>query len=124
MFGGDRLLHDLWELGYKAQLLKGSDDAEYVVIQGYEVPTGRFAGRAINLGIRIMPDYPVTVPSAIQVHADPQLFDYQDTVQGVRNILQSPLGPEWRYWSKALNLGTEKTTRRLLQVINKIFDDA
>ncbi|MFN0279337.1 MAG: hypothetical protein ACKVRN_12140 [Pyrinomonadaceae bacterium] len=123
-YGAERLKSDLEALGFKVTISNGSDSQPYVVVGGFEIPTGRFGGRVIDLGIMAVANYPQGVASAIQVNADPQLFEKTDSESGVRNIQDSPLGPEWLYWSKNFNWDGEKTTRRLISQINRIFDDA
>lgn len=124
IYGVDRLRSDLGVLGFKTATVTGGDGQPYVVICGFEVPVGRFVGRIIDLGIMAVANYPQGVASAIQVKANPQLFEKTDSQSGVRNIQDSPLGAEWLYWSKNFNWDGEKTTRRLISQINKIFEDA
>jgi hypothetical protein len=40
------------------------------------------------------------------------------------NIIASPLGPEWRYWSHNFNWGgeRERSAARLLFQVNAIFE--
>ena len=123
-YGTERLKGDLETLGFKVTILNGSDGQPYAVIRGFEVPVGRFGGLIIDLGIMAVANYPQGVASAIQVKANPQLYETTDTQSGVRNIQPSPLGFEWRYWSKNFNWDGEKSTRRLVSQINRIFEDA
>ncbi|MGE3757640.1 MAG: hypothetical protein AB7H97_07785 [Pseudobdellovibrionaceae bacterium] len=123
-YGAERLKSDLEALGFKVTISNGSDGQPYVVMCGFEIQTGRFVGRSIDLGVMAVANYPQGVASAIQVKANPQLFEKTDSQSGVRNILDSPLGDEWRYWSKNFSWDGEKTTRRLISQINRIFDDA
>ncbi len=124
-YGPERLISDLADQGFKAELVKGKDKNCYGVINDFEVPVGRFAGRVIGLGILATPDFPRTFGASIHVLASPQLLDYRDTAPGIRNIIESALGPEWRYWSHNFN-GTagEKSIRRLLSQINGVFAHA
>jgi len=124
MYGAERLLFDLKELGYDAELIVGHDGNKFGVIRKYEVEIGRFMGRVIDLGIMATQDYPRSVAAAIHVKAEPQLFEKEDTIPNVRNIIDSGLGADWRYWSKNFNWEVERTTRRLLSQINTIFKDA
>lgn len=123
-FGATRLIEDLDQLGSEAELIELPDSQKYVVIPEFIVESGKFMGRTIGLGILAPNDYPLTVAAAIQVKATPQLYETTDSLANVRNIQPSPLGTDWRYWSKSINLGDEKSTRRLISVINRIFDDA
>jgi hypothetical protein len=124
MHGAELFLSEIKDRGYDASLVKGADNSDYVVIKDYEINSGRFAGRIIDLGIFPTPEYPRNVGSAIHVKADPQLYEKSDTLANVRNITDSHLGPEWRYWSNNFNWKTEGSARRLLSQINTIFDNA
>ena len=123
MYGIDRLLVDLCELGYEAVRMTASGQ-EFAVIPSFEVPLGRFRGRSLDLGLPAPPNFPQAVGASIHVRAEPQLFDYSDTKSGVRNIIASPLGPEWRYWSHSFGWTGERTTRRLLSQVHTIFANA
>ncbi len=124
VYGAERLLSDLQKLGFKSEIVKGIDNQTYSVIYKYEVEIGRFAGQIIDLGLLATNDYPRSVASAIHVKVEPQLLEKKDTIPNVRNITDSGLGPEWRYWSKNFNWSGEQTTRRLISQINTIFKDA
>jgi hypothetical protein len=124
MFGAEKLLADLLERGFTAEIVDGNEGNKYAVIRGYEIELGRFAGRIIDLGIMVTPDYPRSVASAIHIKAEPQLLEKSDTAPNVRNIIDSNLGTEWRYWSHNFNWTTERNTRRLISQINTIFKNA
>ncbi len=123
-FGPERLVADLKKLGYDADVVRAGDGNFYALMRGFEVALGRFAGRVIDLAVMALPDYPRTVAAAIHVRATPQLLEKSDTAPGVRNIIDSPLGADWRYWSKNLNWTGERDTRRLISQINGIFANA
>lgn len=124
IYGPQRLLGDLTRLGYTADLVHAPDGSPFVVIGGFLVPCGRFVGRVIDLGLQATPDFPLTVAAAIHVRSAPHLLDIADTAPGTRNITNSTLGPEWRYWSHNLHWSDPKTARRLVSKINKVFDRA
>ncbi len=121
LYGIDRFLQDLSEIGYSFEKLVGADNVNYAIIQNFEVPVGRFQGRIIDLGIPIPNDYPRLVGSSIQIKATPQLLEYTDTIPNVRNVIVSQLGLEWRYWSFRLEAFPENTTQNLILQINGIF---
>lgn len=124
MYGPEKLREELTALGYAVEILIGGK-TPFVIISGYEVPVGQFMGKQIDLGIPATPDFPRTVGSSIHVKAAPQLFDYTDSVPGKRNIVESPLGPEWRYWSHNFGWnGSEKSARFLMNQIKGIFAHA
>ncbi len=120
MFGPDRLLTELKELGFEAQIVS-ANGSKFAVIGEYEVTIGQFLGRFIELGIEAVPDFPNRVASSIHVRANPQLLDKGDSIPKVRNIKNSKLGAEWRYWSHNFNWKDEKSARRLMNQIRGIF---
>lgn len=122
MYGPSRLLAELLELGQSAELVRAGD-LDFAVVSAYEIRFGRFAGRTIDLGIPAPPDFPRSVGASIQVRADPQLLDYQN-IPNRMNIIASPLGQEWRYWSHNFSWSGERnrSAARLLYQINGIFD--
>lgn len=124
MFGPERLKAELLELGHQdVHVINDPEGNSFVVLHRFEVPLGRFMGRVIDLALPAPPNYPQGIGAALHILAVPQLFDYNDTVQGVRTITQSSLGLEWRYWSKAFN-PSERTTRRLMHHVNEVFEHA
>jgi hypothetical protein len=90
------------------------------------VPLGRFAGRTIDLGIPATPDFPRTVGASIHVRCSPQLLEKTDSAPNIRNIIDSPLGAEWRYWSNnfAWQGEAERSAARLMSKINGVFERA
>jgi hypothetical protein len=124
MYGPARLIEDLRALGHDVQEVTASNGEKFVVLASFTVPGGRFADRAIDLGIQATPDFPRTVSSAIHVRATPQLYDTGDSVPNLRNIQPSVLGSEWRYWSHNFGWQGERSARRLMSQINGIFLNA
>jgi len=124
MYGPERLVNDLKALGLEVSEITTSGGERFAVIVGFTVSGGRFNGRVIDLAVQATADFPRTVASAIHVKADPQLYEITDTVPQVRNITDSVLGPEWRYWSNNFQWTEERSARRLLSQINGIFDRA
>lgn len=122
--GPDRLVKELIELGHEPKLVTASDQNQYVVIEGYTILLGQFIGRAIGLGFLATPDFPGSVASAIHVKANPQLFEKKDSVANVRNINDSALGPDWRYWSINFNWQSGHSVRRFMSQINGVFQNA
>lgn len=123
-FGPDRFVEELTSLGYKTELIVASDNNKYAIIPGYVIPLGKFNKRTIDLGMLATNDFPISVTSAIHVRTHPQLYEKTDTVPDVRNILDSVLGPDWRYWSVNFNWKKGHSTRRLMSQINTVFQNA
>jgi hypothetical protein len=124
MYGIERLVADLRDLGYEVREVTAPNGQKFAVISPFPIPGGRFAERLVDLGLQGTPDFPRTVASAIHVRANPQLYDYSDKVPNVRNITKSALGPDWRYWSHNFGWQGERNARRLMSQINGIFLNA
>lgn len=124
MYGPARLLNELIELGHDAELI-AVGDLNFAVLRKYEVGFGRFTGRTIDLALPATPDFPRSVGSSIHVRATPQLLELQN-IPNVMNIIASPLGPDWRYWSHNFQWTGEcdRSAARLLYQINGIFERA
>lgn len=120
-YGIVKFIKDFESLNYHPVAQKGLDGQTYAIFKDFEVPIGRFSGRIIDLGILVFPDYPRIVHSSIHIKANPQLFEKSDTVPGVRNIIDSGLGPDWRYWSYAFKAAPEDTALNLITQINGVF---
>ena len=123
-FGPTRLIDELIKLGYEPKLVTAADNQQYVVLENFQVMLGRFVGRVIDLGILATQDYPTSVASAIHVKSNPQLFEKSDSVPNVRNITDSNLGSDWRYWSINFNWNNGFSARRLVSQINSVFQNA
>jgi len=124
-FGPERFVAELADIGYKPELVTGEDGLQYVVLNEYEVPLGRFAGQIIDLGLLATQNFPESVGSSIHVRAIPQLYDKTDTVTNVRNIIDSGIGVEWLYWSKNFNWNQQQhTARRLMSQVAGVFHNA
>jgi hypothetical protein len=119
--GVSRLVHDLQESGYpNAYPAKGSDNMDYAVIPGYQIPAGSFAGRVIDLAIPAPTDFPRSLGASIHIKATPQLAE-KGQIVNLRNVTDSSLGIEWRYWSFRFHVRPSNPTDELLTQINEIF---
>ncbi len=122
--GPNKLIDELTELGYKPELVDAPDGNKYIILHDFAIELGKFTGRVIDLGFLATPDFPVSVASAIHVKVEPQLYEKVDSIKGIRNITDSGLGSEWRYWSINFNWNSGSTARRLMSQINTIFQNA
>ncbi|MBI6117965.1 E2/UBC family protein [Salegentibacter maritimus] len=120
-YGTERLIDDLQALGYKVVPVVANNGKKFVQIDKYEVKVGQFKGRVIDLAIPAPNQYPRSVGPSIHVKSDPMLLDKKDTIKGTRNIINSPLGEPWRYWSFRFNLNAQDPTKDLISQINGIF---
>lgn len=125
IFGVARLIADLQELGFiNADPLNDPNGTPFGLIKEFEVGAGRFFGRIIDLALPAPPEYGRLVGSAIHVRSTPHLLDKPDTVPGVKNITDSSLGSEWRYWSHQFVYYPEDTTKLLMLQVNGVFRHA
>ncbi|MBS2101197.1 hypothetical protein [Carboxylicivirga linearis] len=121
VYGKERLYNDLISDDYSVEYLTDSKGMDYVAITEYEIQFGIFKGQGIALAIPVPKDYPRTAGASIHVKSNPHLLDCKDTIAGKRNIINSNLGNEWRYWSFRFNLSAENPTKDLMSQINGIF---
>ena len=117
LYGVDRFVSDFIELGYQPELTTGIDSQTYAVFKDFEIPIGQFSGRVIDLALIVPTDYPRIVGASIHVKADPQLYEIKDNIPGVRNLIGSGLGSDWRYWSYAFKAEAEDTAKNLMSQI-------
>lgn len=123
-FGPERFIEELGDLGYEPRLITINNNENYAILDDYVIQSGRFINRKIDLGMLATNDFPMSVTSALHVRTTPQLYENSDSVCGVRNITDSPLGQEWRYWSINFNWKKGDTVRRLMSKINTVFNNA
>lgn len=121
IYGSECFIKEFTELGYSPEIIKGIDNQTYAIFKEFEIEIGRFSNRVIDLGLIIHPNYPRIVHSSIHVKANPQLLEKSDSLRGVRNIIDSGLGPDWRYWSFAFKAVPEDTAKHLMSQINGVF---
>ena len=114
------LLSDLHAQGYStASSLRDANGGMYALLPQFEIPAGTFAGRVIDLAIPAPPDYPRGSIASIHVRSAPHLVGKGST--GTRNVIDSPLGNDWQYWSYQFQLRPLNTTSELLAQINGVF---
>ena len=125
MYGPERLQVDLKALGFETETIRIDNNIVYILISKFQIQSGRFAGRIVDIGFQATPDYPQSVSSAMHVRSQPHLFDCEN-IAGVRNIIQSALGEAWRYWSLAFSSNWDSSigTRRLVSLVNEVFNRA
>jgi hypothetical protein len=120
IIGAQRLIQDLCDQGYKeTRLLADSNGMQYVAIPEFVIPAGNFAGRIINLAIPAPTDYPRSTIASIHIQVIPHLVSFGNT--GSRNVIASPLGVDWQYWSYQFQISPTNPTSKLLAQINAIF---
>lgn len=107
--------------GYAPELATDSNGQQFAIIRNYQIELGRFAGKLIDLGLPAQLDYPRMVGQSIHVKSDPILLEKSDSVAGIRNIIDSSLGGEWRYWSFRFTAHPEETAKQLMVQINGVF---
>lgn len=90
----------------------------FAVYADVRIETGRFSGTTLSRLALPIPDDPMLPPPG--VHTMPHL-----AVIGERNVHQSPLGPEWAYWSRPIPGYTPaQGVPRMLSHVRSIFRDA
>ena len=125
MFGINKLIDDLRALEYlDVEHIQDSSRNSFAKIPAFEVSVGRFAGKIVELAIPAPVDYGRTVGAAIHLRSNPHLLDKSDSVPDVKNITDSTLGVDWRYWSHRFEFYPEETTKYLMLQINGVFKHA
>jgi hypothetical protein len=124
-FGIDKLMSDLNALGYlDVEHIQDPQGNSFALLAKFHVNVGRFAGRIVELAIPAPNDYGRLVGSAIHLRSKPHLLDKRDSVPNVKNITDSALGPEWRYWSHRFEFFSEDPTKHLMLQINGVLRHA
>jgi hypothetical protein len=114
------MLSDLHTQGYgNASSIRDANGGMYALLPQFEIPAGTFAGRVIDLAIPAPADYPRGGIASIHVRSTPNLVGKGST--GTRNVIDSPLGIDWQYWSYQFQLRPFNTTSELLAQINGVF---
>lgn len=125
IFGIDRLIADLRALGYPdVETIQDPGGNSYALLKSFEVSVGRFSGKIVDMAIPGPNDYGRVVGSAVHFRSIPHLLDKQDSVPQVKNITDSQLGSEWRYWSHRFEFYDEDPTKHLMLQINGVLRHA
>ncbi|RYE27486.1 MAG: hypothetical protein EOP45_01060 [Sphingobacteriaceae bacterium] len=120
-YGIVRLIEDLKILGFdEVTVIQDSGNTSYALIPNFEILTGNFAGRIIDLAIPAPPQYPQMFGASIHVRATPHLVPF-GPVPNLRNVIASNLGAAWQYWSYCFNISPVNPTSELISQINEIF---
>lgn len=78
------------------------------VVFPYLIDVGPRAGEPIRLGFVVPGDYNLSCPS--DPHVSPRLFPNQSGgLHPTGGIHDSPLGPDWQYWSRPLKEWAQTT---------------
>ena len=120
-----RMVEDFQAQGNRAQVRFSDNSQPFVVLPMFEVTSGRFAGRTVDLAVEVQPDG--GVGSALHVQADPNLLALGQPDQQTNgyNVIQSTLGAGWQYWS--FNLMAAWPSRRavdLIPIFNGVLERA
>lgn len=81
----------LKELGYRID-----EKPNGMVILAYTVPLGKNKGKKLRLGFQVGNDFPMNCPPG--PHFESKIVE--GWIEPRTNIHNSPLGPNWRYWSR------------------------
>lgn len=84
-------INELNILGYETQ-----EESDGMVVFIYTIPVGKNKGKTLNVGYQISNDYPMNCPHG--PHFQSGLI--ADWFEPAANIHNSPLGANWRHWSR------------------------
>lgn len=118
-------IRQLEELGHRPTVYATDN-----VVIPYTVEVGRFAGKALRLGLQVADDFPLTAPGG--VHISPALLEMHpsnDLPHPAGGVHESPFtstvgGEKWQYWSRPFRGWgqTDKTVRIYLAFVRLLFD--
>ena len=115
----DEFVQQLRQMGHAVE-----DLGENRVAFPYEIPCGKLAGKKINLGFAIPPDFPLAPPSG--PHISPRLMPNQSGgTHPTGGIHDSPsFGPDWHYWSRPISHwnDTKRTAKDVMAHVRHLFD--
>jgi hypothetical protein len=83
-------------LGFTVEATQDGNGQAYTVIRKVRLTTGSLAGKSCDIALARCMSTPYIVAPAI--HTRPALVPMD--MQGPLRTQQSPLGPEWQYWSR------------------------
>lgn len=112
-------IEQLRKLGFEPEELKDN-----IIGFKYMIPVGRFQGKEVRIGLMVNDDFPATPPPG--PHISPRLLPLNNVSkehpQG--GIHESPLGPDWQYWSRPFAnwKETDKTVRSYMAHLRKLFE--
>ncbi|MBN8991359.1 MAG: hypothetical protein J0H42_24190 [Rhizobiales bacterium] len=101
--GVDAFIAGLQDVGCKPEIVPNKSDH---VAFTYEVPTGKYAGQSINIGLVVPPDFPLTPPGGVHISSliHPNKPGGSHPTGGVHDSsFQGYLGHSWQYWSRPFN---------------------
>ncbi len=83
------------EIGMKAELIKGADNVEYIVVRDLIIPNGGLKGRRCDVAIQKggVPFLP-----AAAIHTRPALVEMK--MMDPLKTQGSGIGSDWQYWSR------------------------
>jgi len=110
----DDLIAQLKALGFDSH----SEHTQHgvVTIPAFNIELGPYAGRTIALAFAGN-DFPKTPPAGL--HVQPHLRPLN-----VKNVSQSPIGPDWQYWSRRLpDWQLDRSGRHIMSYVRKVLLD-
>jgi hypothetical protein len=92
----------LKDQGFDPVLMPGTNDH---VVFNYKVPSGKYAGQQVRLGLVVPPDFPATAPGGLHVSPRVLPINTAGNPHPAGSIHDSPsfqklAGGEWEYWSR------------------------
>jgi len=86
----------------------------FIIIRDYVIRAGSLAGRSCDIAIERTTTVPYVAPPAIHTH--PALVP-----MGSLSTMQSPLGPDWQYWSRLVRV--QPTPQKIVAHLATIFSE-
>lgn len=100
-------------VGYQPRQITTAQNVEFTVFD-YVVEVGPQAGENVQIGLQVPPDFTVTPPPG--PHVSPPLNHPGG------NVHPSPLGPDWRYWSRPMpDWAADRSVDAYLRHVRTLF---
>lgn len=125
MLGVERFLNDAAAKNLVVHGPITSGGMSWVVVDGFEVMVGKYAGQIVQIAVPVPQDFPMTPPSGLYV--SPCIMPVSE--MGARNVHDRSnetvsLPGSWQYWSRPVPSGTWRTEcpiKRLIAHWNAVF---
>jgi len=110
-------INQLDALGYTTQ-----EEANGMVMFTYAIPLGKNIGKKLRVALQVGNDFPMNCPPGPHFESR----NIEGWVEPGTNIHGSPLGTDWRYWSRPFPdwNRTEKTVKVYLAHIKNLLTTA
>lgn len=107
-------INELKDLGYETQ-----ENPNGMVVFNYTIPIGKNKGKTLKIAFQVSNDFPMNCPPGPHFES----AKVENWIEPPNNIHASPLGADWRYWSRPFPdwNRTQKTVKIYLAHIKNLL---